>query len=68
MSAERRLLPVIIIFLCCVIPSIFREFSDSALGIGWSAVWIAILLLYIYIIVHCSFKLTQLRKKYLSKS
>jgi len=59
-----RLLPFIVIFFCCVLPNVLRDFSDSGSVIGWNLVWTAILLLYSLIMIHCLLGLKRLRSKY----
>lgn len=64
---KTRLLPLCIIFFCCVIPNFVRAFSGSNsvgaelfFGIFFGVMFV----LYIYLIVHCGLKLKRIRKKY----
>jgi hypothetical protein len=65
---RRRMLPLIVIFLCCVLPNAYREFSDSTLNIVWYVLWSLILLVYCWATVHCLLGLRRLRKKYGAKN
>jgi hypothetical protein len=63
-----RLVPIMIIFLCCVIPNLINALSGR-LGI-FSTVFAAffgvMFVLYVYLILHCSFKLKRIRERYRS--
>ena len=61
--ALTRLLPMLTIFLCCLMPSWLRLF-DSGVFNAISIVLYALVLLYIWMIVYCGIKLTKLKKKY----
>ncbi len=61
--ALTRLLPMLTIFLCCLMPSWLRLF-DSGVFNAISIVLYALVLLYIWMIVYCGVKLTRLKKKY----
>ena len=58
-----RLLPLLTIFLCCLLPSWLRRFDGGIFSV-LSYVLYALVLLYIWLIVYCGIKLTKLRKKY----
>ncbi len=57
-----RMLPLVIIFLCCLLPNFLRSSDEPT-----SSVFIAfgvLMLLYLYLFAHCGLKLRRLRKKY----
>ncbi len=57
-----RMLPLVIIFLCCLLPNFLRSSEEPT-----SSVFIAfavLMLLYLYLFAHCGLKLRRLRKKY----
>ncbi len=57
-----RMLPLIIVFLCCLVPNFLRSSDEPT-----SSVFIAfavLMLLYLYLFAHCGLKLRSLRKKY----
>mgnify|MGYP002622552154 CR=1 FL=1 len=58
-----RLLPLLVIFLCCLLPSWLRLFDEGIFN-AVSYVLYALVLLYIWLLVYCGIKLTKLRKKY----
>ena len=64
---KTRLLPLTIIFLCCVIPNLVRSvsggFSDRW-GAFFGAVFGILFIIYVYLIVHCGLKLKSIRDKY----
>lgn len=62
---KTRLFPVVIIFLCCVLPNLFRSINTSdPLATVFTVFFSAVTLLYIYLIICCGLKLRKLRKKY----
>ncbi len=64
-----RLLPILIIFLCCVLPNWCRmiSMSVSAGETVFVGIFTALLFLYMYLILHCGLKLKRLREKYQDK-
>ena len=61
-----RLLPLAVIFLCCVIPNLLRAFSGGA-GIArgfFCALFSVLFVIYVYLIVYCGMKLKTIRDKY----
>ncbi len=58
------LLPILIIFLCCVLPNFFRsiEISDP-LSTAFTVFFSAVTLL-LYLLIYCGLKLRKMRKKY----
>lgn len=62
---KTRLFPVVIIFLCCVFPYLFKNINNSdPFAIFFTVFFFAMTILYIYLIIYCSLKLQKLRKKY----
>jgi len=61
---RRRFLPVLVIFLCCVLPNITRELTTSSLSLVWTTAWGILLLLYLYALVHCTAGIRRLHRKY----
>lgn len=59
---KTRLWPLTILFLCCVIPNTINALSGK---IGWffTIFWGFMLIIYIYLILHCSFKLKRIRRE-----
>lgn len=62
---KTRLLPLLIIFLCCVLPNFLRcmETSDP-LATGFTVFFAIMTLIYLYLLIYCGSKLQRLRKKY----
>ena len=65
---KTRMLPLIIIFCCCLLPQCFRSFhaiSSGTLALNFISVLLLILLvIYIYLFIHCGRKLHELRRLY----
>ncbi len=59
-----RMLPLVVIFLCCVIPNFVRAFDNNFVALGWTIFWSIMLLIYIYLLVHCTYKLRRIKKEY----
>jgi hypothetical protein len=61
-----RLLPILIVFFCCVIPQLKRSlYGEGSVGI---LIYILILLaIYVFLLVYCGIKLNLLKKKYTGK-
>ena len=59
---KTRMLPILVLFLCIVVP----QFSNSVFqfGIGLQIFWLVIFAIYVYIIIHCGLGLLRLKKKY----
>ena len=64
--AKTRLLPsCLIIFLCCVLPNLSKGIETSdPLATVFTVVFSILTLIYLYLLIHCGFKLGKLRKKY----
>ena len=62
---KTRLFPCLIIFLCCVLPNLSRSIETSdPLATVFTVVFSVLTLIYLYLLIHCGFKLQKLRKKY----
>ena len=61
---KTRLLPLMIIFLCCVFPNFIKsmETSDSLASV-FTVLFAVLTLLYLYLFVYCGLKLRKLREK-----
>ncbi len=61
-----RLIPLAIIFLCCVMPNFFKYMngSYSAWDSFFAGFFSVMFVIYIYLIVHCGLKLKAIRNKY----
>ena len=63
---KTRLMPLAVIFLCCVIPNLMRAVSN---GMGTASSFFAVLfgalfIIYVYLIVHCGIKLKRIKGRY----
>ncbi len=64
---KTRLLPLCIIFFCCVIPNFVRAFSGDYYGgaeMFFGILFGVLFGLYIFLIVYCGLKLKRIREKY----
>ncbi len=62
---KTRLLPILIIFLCCVLPNFFRSIAtNDSFATVFTVFFFAVTLLLLYLLVYCGLKLRKLRKKY----
>ena len=64
---KTRLLPLCILFFCCVIPNFVRAFSGGYYGgaeLFFGIFFGVIFVFYVYLIVHCGLKLKRIRQKY----
>ena len=61
-----RLLPLLLIFLCCRLPNLINaiEGKMSAAGGILGAILGILTALYVYLIVHCGLKLKAIRDRY----
>ena len=69
---NRKMLPIIVIFLCTVIPNVIRmicneNFTDT-LSIVLYIFWVILLVLYIYLVTRCTIGFNKLREKYSVKN
>lgn len=64
---KTRLLPILIIFFCCILPNFTRSTeTNDPLSIVLTVFFTAMTLLYVYLIVYCGMKLRKLKEKYMS--
>lgn len=62
---KTRLLPIMVIFLCCVLPNFFRSMETNDLFADVFTVFFGVVaLLELYLVIYCGLKLWKLRKKY----
>ncbi len=60
-----RMLPILLIFFCCVLPNLINSTRGLIPGSGFFAVFFGLMFaLYLELILHCSVKLAKLKKKY----
>ncbi len=62
---KTRLFPIMVVLLCCVIPTLSRstETSDPAATV-FTVIFAILTLLYLYLFIYCGLKLLKLKKKY----
>ena len=64
---KTRLIPLAVVFLCCVLPGFARAMTGEFTG-GFGAVFSIffgiMFVVYVYMIAHCSIKLKGIRDKY----
>ena len=61
---KTRLLPLAVIFLCCVMPNITGNVLRGKAGIVISIIFLCLFALYLYLFLHCGLKFRRLKKKY----
>ena len=62
---KTRMLPLLVIFLCCLLPNLIRSIEGSVPFASFFSVLFGILfVLYCYLITYCGVKLARLKKKY----
>ena len=64
---KTRLLPLSVIFLCCVIPNFMRyanNDSSGGLSIFFGCFFGVMFVLYLFLIVYCGIKLARIRRRY----
>ena len=63
---KTRLMPLAVIFLCCVVPNLLRSIRGEQGGFsGFFGVFFGIMfVLYVYLLIHCGLKLKAIRDKY----
>ena len=62
---KTRLLPLLVIFLCCVFPSFIRSMETyEPFAVVFTVLFAALTLLYAYLLIYCGLKLRKLRKRY----
>jgi hypothetical protein len=60
---KRRMLPILIVFLCCVLPQTERSLNGES-GVGGLLFMLVLLALYLFLLLHCGLKLLRLQQKY----
>lgn len=66
---RRRMIPLMIIFLCCVVPQLIIQ-SNNWLDRGdagaraFTLIFLVFFMLYVWLFVHCGRKIRRLRQKY----
>jgi hypothetical protein len=58
-----RMLPILIVFLCCVLPQTERSLNGEG-GVGLLLFMLVFLALYLFLLLHCGLKLLRLKRKY----
>lgn len=63
---KTRMLPLLIIFLCCVVPNWIRAMSGGFHGLTavFGGIFTLLLVVYLYLFLHCGTKLRKLKDKY----
>lgn len=62
---KTRLLPIMVIFFCCVLPNFMRSIeTEDSLGKVFTVLFAVLALVYLYLLVHCGGKLRKLKEKY----
>lgn len=62
---KTRMLPLLVIFFACVLPNFFRSIEGGyPIANVFTILFTVLLLLYLYLFVHCGSKLRKLKKKY----
>ena len=67
---KTRIFPLVIIFLCCIMPNLIRWLDDESggvLSVIFSVVLLVLFVIYIFIIVYCGTKLKRLKRKFENK-
>lgn len=58
---KTRMLPILIIFMCCVLPNVLRVFDENVSNV-FAVFWGVMLAIYVYLLMHCGLKLRNLKK------
>lgn len=58
---KTRMLPIFILFLCCVLPNSLLVFDRKASS-GFAVFWLIMLALYLFLLLYCGLKLQKLKK------
>lgn len=59
-----RMIPLLLIFLCCVLPNFTRLARNSTGADVFFWLFLALLLVYLWLFLHCGLGLKRLRRKY----
>ena len=62
---QKRMLPLMGIFLCCVVPNLLRAVDGELYGASGFFLWFfgIMFVLYLYIFIHCGGKLRRMKKE-----
>ncbi|MBR2578294.1 MAG: DUF2812 domain-containing protein [Erysipelotrichaceae bacterium] len=63
---KTRLIPLCVIFLCCVIPNLLNSMNGRLGGYSeiFTVIFSVMFMIYVYLIIHCSLKLKNIRDRY----
>lgn len=62
---KTRMLPLICVFFCCLLPNFIRSIEEAnSFADVLAVIFTVLLLIYLYLFIHCGLKLRKLRKKY----
>lgn len=63
---KTRLLPLAVIFLCCIIPNLLRAINGMGGTLGSIFLWVfgVLFAVYAFLLTYCGIKLKKIRKKY----
>ena len=59
---KTRMLPCLVILLCCVIPNVYMAAEEGA-GVGITLFLSVLLMVYLYLIIYCGIKLIRIKKE-----
>lgn len=59
---KTRILPLTVIFLCCVIPNGLLALDGSS-GAFFTIFWMVLFAFYVYLLVHCGLKLRKMKEE-----
>ena len=63
---KTRLVPLTVVFLCCVIPNLLNSMRGAQGGCSkfFTVFFSLMFMIYVYLIIHCSLKLKSIRDRY----
>ena len=62
---KTRLVPLMLLFVCCVLPNLFKSIAASdPFAAVFTVIFAVMTLVYLYLILYCGLKLRKLRKRY----
>ena len=66
---KTRMFPVLLIFLCAIVPNTARVLNGTLNegGVAMNLIFILMFLIYAWILAHCDLNLRKLQKKYSGK-
>ena len=64
--AKTRLLPLAVIFLCCVVPNLLRYLNGTGRPLGTIFLWFfgIMFVVYVFLLTYCGIKLKKIRDRY----